>query len=254
MIYPWKLLWLRWYRIAVYLIYRWRLWIAKPILRYIDTVIQRSTHMHVDNFIQVLTQQLLVDAKQKLVNINQLFVSTYHTNNKPLGLLYQSPRTIEQSITLLTKLAPIFDGYLKRSDHYCLLPILAYHYTALWPEIAKCVRTPNNISLEHVTIEDLGTNGLLEALAVFTAGIVAEDIPNHYLSYVGGLDERALLTLFSDLNTGTLSVNSDNPWPSILGQALQYSALQLQSDTSAKEQQHILREHILHNIRRIIGD
>ncbi|NIZ41406.1 hypothetical protein PVA45_07795 (plasmid) [Entomospira entomophila] len=230
-----------------------RNWLLKPLLELMAEQDRRSQQAWAESIYQELVEQVEESTTQRLVSLNALLQKTYHASDCSLGLRYQPPRSSEEAILLLSQLMPVLHGYLHRSDHYPLLSYLTYHYQALWPMIQQSVVTKSGISLEHVAFADLGVQGLLEAIHVFAQGIAQTNIPDQYLSYLGGLDERAILRLFHDIHRDQLQLDPHDPWPHLLGQALQYSAMQAQEDNQQEANSQQLRQDIIQAIEQLLG-
>jgi hypothetical protein len=232
----------------------YRLWLARPLLQAIAANQERFMKDEISLVKIELAEAIARSSHQKYLNLNAILSETYATDQRTLGLQFQPPSSLDHAINLISKLAPILDGYLHRSHDYPLLPLFAYHYKNLWPLICSCVVSQSGLDLKSVNFKDLGLAGLLEALHVFTQGILLENIPNQYLSYVGGLDERALLALFHDLNEEYTSLDRDNIWADILGKSIQYSALQYTKDSDNLQNASLLRSQIIEALEQALEE
>ncbi|NIZ47614.1 hypothetical protein PVA44_06800 (plasmid) [Entomospira nematocerorum] len=230
-----------------------RSWFLAPLVASLEAQERRSQQEWARTIYQELVDHVDQATTQRLVSLNALLQKTYHTQEQSLGLRYQAPSTSDQAIILLSRLMPILHSYLHRSDHYPLLSYLTYHYQALWPIIQQSIVTKSGISLEHVAFTDLGIQGLLEAIHVFAEGIAQTNIPDQYLSYLGGLDERAVLSLLHDIHREEIHLDPQDPWPHLLGQALQYSAMQAREEENRAQNSAQLRQDIIQAIEQLLG-
>lgn len=212
------------------LLERLRNWWIAPILAKIEAEKSASIAEVATTLKTEIVHQLMSDTTAKMASLNHVLATTYQTEERKLGLVYKSPQSVEQAMSMLSRLAPILDFYYRRNDDYELFNVLIHAYDMVWEDVKKCVYTSTGISLESVKFVDLGMSGLLEALHVFVEGINEENIPDQYTAYVGGLHETAIAQLYSDISGGKIKIDENNMWGDLLGRSLQYSAVRIMQE------------------------
>ncbi len=118
---------------------------------------------------------------------------------KNLSLQFRAPDNIDDALDVISTMSLFLDFWASRAGEWDFLQLLAKSADlTIWNCVAKCVVTKSGKNLQDVDFKELGTAGALEALAVFSKGLMDIEIPQIYLDHCAGISTQGIIDLVKD--------------------------------------------------------
>lgn len=118
---------------------------------------------------------------------------------KRIDLRFKAPENVDDALQVISTMSLFLDFWASREGEWDFLQLLSKQATGeVWDCVAKCVVTKGGKNLQDVDFAQLGTAGVLEALAVFCKGLMDIEIPQLYLDHCAGISTDSIINLIKD--------------------------------------------------------
>lgn len=119
--------------------------------------------------------------------------------DKDLELRFKAPENIEDALDVISHMSLFLDFWASRAGEWDFLQLLSKSADmSIWNCVSKCVVTKSGKNLQDIQFAQLGTAGVLQALAVFCQGLMNIEIPQIYLQHCAGISTQSIINLIKD--------------------------------------------------------
>ncbi len=119
---------------------------------------------------------------------------------EPLSLQFRAPDNVEDALDVISHVSIFLDFWASRAGEWEFLQLLAKSADlSIWHCVSKCVMTQSGKNLQEIDFAQLGTQGVLEALAVFCQGLMDMQVPQIYLRHCAGISTQSIIDLVKDM-------------------------------------------------------
>lgn len=120
---------------------------------------------------------------------------------KKIEMKFKAPDNIDDALEVISTMSLFLDFWASRAGEWDFLQLLAKSADlSIWNCVAKCVVTKSGKNLQDIDFKELGTAGALQALAVFSNGLMEIEIPQIYLKHCAGISTQSIIDLIKDAN------------------------------------------------------